>query len=273
MWPTLVRERVGLTRPLEVFDAQHPCVFVLSTGGVGTQTLAALGALSSHVLALHEPTPPLYGLSRRAYESEEDDTVSEVLSEAFMAARRELLQRALRMRRAYFETSPQVTFLAPLAAQAIEHCRFIHLVRDPRDAVRSGVRQRWYDGNPADSTRIWPRIGSEVHGRWARMSVLEKNAWLWTETNRWIQRFVLGLPSGRSLRVRSEDLFAARRDTLDALFRLLGTRAPSSKRVDRVLAQPPDAQPSGAGVTWTSDEHDALEAIAGEVAASLGYQL
>lgn len=50
-----------------------PCVFVLSTGRVGSKTLSALIGPAANVFAYHEPEPNLYGLSKLAYHKYKED--------------------------------------------------------------------------------------------------------------------------------------------------------------------------------------------------------
>lgn len=263
-------------RQLHCFDDRHPCVFVLSTGRVGTQTLASLFQLAPNVLSYHEPMPSLYGLSKLSYEYTDDILARKVLREAFLSLREERISYSLARGKGYVETSPQATFLAPVILEALPNVRFIHVVRDPRYVVRSGMRRQWYDSNPADGTRIVPRADSVICLQWKGYNAFQKNLWLWAETNRWILNFSSGLSAYRILLIRSEDVFAAHEETIRNLYAFIGVPVPSRRKIMGVLSKKLNAQvrgtfqePSG----WTKEMRTNLTAIAGDTANVLGYEL
>ncbi len=274
-WGYLVRRKFNKTQSLNQFDETHPCVFVLSTGRVGTQTLAALCSLAPNVLAYHEPKPYLYKLSRCAYDLHEDKMARIALKEAFLSMRQALMQRSLFYKRGYVETSPQMTFLAPAILEAIPDVRFIHLVRDPHDVVRSGMRRKWYEGHAADINRISPRSDSPYQKDWANMSAFRKNIWLWTETNRWILNFTTKIPKEQTILIHSEDIFTGNRQTLDNIFHLLNSPLPSQKRIKKILGKTLNAQTEGnfpKASKWSDDLQIELNTIAGDILEPLGYQ-
>ena len=259
---------------LTQFDDRHRCVFVLSTGRTGTNTLAALLGLVDNVFAYHEPKPLLYGLSNLSYRYS-DIRSREILKESFLIARSDILNYSLNCGRGYVETSPQVTFLAPVILELIPGVRFIHLVRDPRDVVRSGMRRHWYAGNPYDKTRIRPTEDSEADRLWNNYSPFQKNLWLWTETNRWILDFTGGL-ADRVILVHSENVFNADDSVMEQLYDFVGASLPSKRRIKRILAKRLNAQKEGTFPKysdWPDTMHHEAFAVAGEIAARLGYNL
>lgn len=271
-----LRRKLLKRERLHGFDDKHPCVFALSTGRVGTQTLAALFGLAENVFAYHEPKPTLYGLSRLSYEYSANKLVCKVLLEVFLATREGLMSYSLDCGRGYVETSPQVTFLAPVILEAVPNVRFIHVVRDPRYVVRSGMRRKWYDGHPADKTRIIPRPDSESGQKWEAYNTFQKNLWLWAETNRWILEFSSSLSMDRILLIHSEDVFTACGETLSKLFTFMGASIPPKRKITRVLGKRLNVQETG---TFPEPSHwsktmcsDLLE-IAGKMARDLGYEL
>ncbi|HEX2698244.1 MAG TPA: sulfotransferase [Anaerolineales bacterium] len=193
-----------------------------------------------------------------------------------MTTRRDLLAYSLDCNRGYVETSPQATFLAPLISTIIPEVRFIYLVRDPREVVRSGMRRRWFNGNPADGTRISPLMDSPIRREWETYTAFQKNLWLWAESNRWILRFLSSFPQERQLFLRSEDVFSADKDVLASLFTFIHASLPPITKVNRLLDQKLNAQQSGEFPdvsAWTREMYKDLIKIAGEVAGVLGYDL
>lgn len=275
VWRFLVK-KLRLRKPLDAFDDQHPCVFVLSTGRTGTETIAALFTLARNVVSLHEPSPKMYEISRLAYEYSADALARRLLSASFASLRSELLNTSLSYGLGYVESSPQVTFLAPAILEKYPMARFIHLVRDPRDVVRSGMRRKWYDGHPSDATRIVPVHTSQDRQRWNEYNPFQKNLWLWAETNRWILEFTSRLPPETVLRVCSEDVFSGDEKTLHELYRFIGSPLPRRRKISQLLGRKLNAQISGhfpASKLWSAEQKTDLLTIAGSTAKELSYEL
>ncbi len=260
-------------------DFPSLCVFALSTGRTGTQTLAHLFNLVSGVYASHEPEPHLYGLSKIAYEQLPNDGskgMRSLLCEAFLTARRKRFADTALTGRRYVETSPQVTFLAPLIVEALPRVKFVHIVRDPRSVVRSAMRRRWYQGNKFDCWRIVPGNDSKDAESWQQESPFERNIWLWSETNRWIGDFLSQLPADQKLTVKSEQLFANDRETLSSLFALIDSDSPDPRKIRRILAKHYNQETSGKFSdigSWTPEMRATLGKIAGPIASRYGYDL
>ena len=253
-----------------------PCVFTLSTGRTGTKSLAALAGLAKNILAFHEPLPKLYRLSFLYYSTPYEEKNAAIFREALLMARSDRFRYACSFKKGYLETSPQVTFLAPIILNAVTDVKFIHITRDPRDYVRSGMRRRWYVDHPMDNTRIAPPCGSDQGRAWPSFTPFEKIIWLWKETNTWIDRFLFELPPERVLRLRSEDVFVMNPTTIDRYFRFIDSRVPSAKRIKRVLSKHLNAQSSGdfpKYSQWSSEMRRYLTENIGYIAADFGYQL
>jgi hypothetical protein len=250
------------------------CIFVLSTGRVGTKTLAALASLSNKIVALHEPTPKLYGLSSQCYRSNMGTVCDEIFAEAFMTARRERFRYALSIGKGYFESSPQVTFLAPVIRNALPQAKFIHVVRDPKAFVRSGMRRGWYSNHPMDNTRLKPLNKSKDYKYWEQWDSVEKICWLWKETNVWINRFMKTLPLEQKLFLRSENIFLNKKEEMNSFFDFLNIPRPSDKWIKIILSKELNAQKTGdfqEVSDWSDELHAKFYRIAGESAKLFGY--
>lgn len=240
-------------------------VFCLSTGRVGTQTLASLGSLAPSVAAFHEPKPLAFGLSRAAFEDGRG-----VILKAAVAAIRDV--QPPKLEKVYLETSPQLTFLAHCLLEVFPPSQFIHVVRHPLAVVQSGVRRGWYLNHPNDRWRLQPASG--VHAaRWMHYSQAEKIMALWTVTNTWIDNFCSGLPDSRWCRLKSEEIFAGENRALSTFFQQLRTEPPSCIRLNRVLRKKLNRQRSGGPMTLTGAETASLREICGPLALAYGYRL
>lgn len=262
------------TKRLSSFDGSHPVIFTLSTGRVGSQTLSELLKLGNNILAYHEPAPKLFRLSKLAYQHEESDFIEDICGEAFWAFRETLFNYSLSCGKGYAETSPQATFLAPIINQVIPNVKFIHLIRNPGDVIRSGMRRKWFAGSNADNTRIVPKPSSEFYQEWNSWSPFEKNVWLWAETNRWIREFCLKLPSNQTFTLKSESIFELNEKDLQDLFPFIGIKMPSKKKSKRILTKRLNAQEKGSFPVpskWTKEMNQILFRIAGQEMRKLNY--
>ncbi|MCR4317845.1 MAG: sulfotransferase [Planctomycetes bacterium] len=262
-------------REARFLPSEVECVFVLSTGRVGTETIAALLGLAKELEAVHEPLPQLYSLSTICYKHFEEGGTDPTAGEAFLIAREESIRRAKLANKAYVETSPQVTFLARAISSVYPRSKFIHLLRSPVDVVTSGMRRGWYDGNQWDSRRIVPRTGTMFHSRWDSMSPFEKNIWCWTETNRWISEFRKTIAAERSIMIRSEPLFDGDNNTIDSLFSFVGSAVPSKRKLNKILDKKLNSQTTGefgSPAEWSSEMKNSFADIAGEVTRDFGYE-
>jgi hypothetical protein len=260
--------------PLPAFSREFPAVFVLSTGRVGTETLDAIFQLAGNVFTHHEPAPKLYRLSKSAYENEGQPAAKKILMDAFLTAREDLFEYSSACGKGYIETSPQVTFLAPIILEALPSARFIHLIRDPRDVIRSGMRRKWYDGHSYDKTRITPSPESPEFEKWNQYTPFQKNIWLWSETNLWIDKFLQQAPAGQKLFLRSEDIFTYNQESIARLFDFIGTSTPPQRKLQKILNKKLNAQKSGAFPTaneWDKKAIDQLLDMSSEALTKFGY--
>ncbi|MDM8527694.1 sulfotransferase [Anaerolineales bacterium HSG24] len=252
-------------------------MFVLSTGRVGSETLATLYKLANNVLSYHEPVPKLYALSKLSYRYHSDSLGQTILQEALSTTRKELFNYSLSCRKGYIETSPQATFLAPIILQVVPNVRFIHLVRDPHDVVRSGMRRGWYNGNNmADKTRITPNSESEHYESWDNYTMFQKNVWLWSETNNWIINFLSTIPAEQRLTITSENMFNAHQKTLENLFSFINSSLPSKKKIETILRKRLNAQRVGnfpEFSDWTGEMNEQLHGIASKTIKILDYNI
>ena len=254
----------------------RPNVFTLSTGRTGTLTLSRILALSNECLVFHEPSPKLYGLSKLCYIKGQQAHFIDIFGEAFISTREFFLNLAAGLDKHYIETSPQATFLANAIHKVLPDAKFIHLVRDPREVVRSMMRRKWYGGNRYDKFRISPQFGQPCHDKWDEMTIFEKNTWLWAETNRWIMDFTNTLPEKKKLFIKAEEVFSAKGDALKRLFEFIDSPQPHRKKILKILIKKLNRQLTGDfpdSTVWTSQMNDQMNLIAKPIALKLGYFL
>lgn len=240
-------------------------VFVLSTGRCGTKWLSVLLASSHHVFVNHALQPELVRQSKLVYEAVGDAPV-----ELVRAARDDLLSLAHRAGRIYVETNNKITFFAEALTRAYPKSKFVHLYRHPGDVVRSGMRRDWYAGHLADIGRITMRD----RDRWAELSRLERIAWLWNETNTYIEQFLSGLEPERHVSVASEQMFSDPAVPLE-LCEFAGATDISISHVKRMHRRRVNVQITGdfpKYAAWSEEQKQALRLWC-PLAPKYGYDL
>ena len=254
--------------------ARARCLFVLSTGRVGTVTLTHLLNLSENVFALHEPGPQFRKASRRAYEGALSGEENDEFFREFCGTRVRSLLRATTGSRIYAETANRLTFLAPVLAERLPKSRFIHLFRDPAAVVRSGMRREWYQNHPWDAQRIEPRADDRWAAEWNSWGAFEKCCWFWSSINEFCLDFAERLRPERVLPLSTEALFAPDGEAARKLFEWLGVEAGSPDEIRRAVGTRYNAQHGNdfpALSDWTNEQKSVFARIVGPVARRLGY--
>lgn len=266
----------GLAQAYARGFAGCPCVFVLSTGRVGTKTLTALFELSNAVVTTHEPEPRLVRSSYEAYMEGADARADEKWRSVVLAARDSFVCAANLRGKVYVETNNRLTYLAPALAAAFPASRFIHLHRHPEEVVRSAMRRGYYERHGWDFARIRPRPGEPLAAEWDGLRRLEQCAWYWSRCNDEARAFLETLPAPRRLDLRADALFAGDEATLRRLYAFVGVEFPSRRRVERVLGKKINAGRKGQfppASEWSDDERAAVRRFVSTTAAALGYSL
>lgn len=187
----------------KIYEQSEP-VFVLSTGRSGTKYLTEILRHINVASVHHAPHPELIVYSKKAYERGSEEF--ELFKSIFDASRIELISDAFLRHAIYIETNNRISFFAPHINALFPRAKFIHLVRDPALFCRSGMRRNWYTGTTQhDAGRIVPleKTGIDFN----TLDRFEKIAWLWNETNQFIQDFLNTIDPTRWIMLRAEDMF------------------------------------------------------------------
>jgi hypothetical protein len=183
----------------EMYNNYAP-VFILSTGRAGSKFLPGLLNLSTNISAYHEPSPTLEYFSDYAYHHQQE---AAILAKMIDAARMESILKDYIKDKIYVESNQCLTFFAPALARLFKKSRFVHVVRHPGDFVRSAVRKGWHKNDT-----IWEsgRLKMADETQWAEMDQIERLAWLWNATNRFIEDFKRTIEKERATFIKLEDL-------------------------------------------------------------------
>lgn len=215
-----------------VHRESQPC-FVLSTGRCGTALLTKILQESSQIDVHHTPTPELVYYSKFAYENYKQ--LCSELKYIVDAARYEQIRNAFLLEKTFVETNNRITYFAYQLKELYPRAKFIHLIRHPVHFIKSGMARDWYTGkNPHDEGHII--LNSDLE-KWNHYSRAEKIAWLWNETNQFIEDFKSTIEPERIKTVFAEDLFK-NPDTTKNIFQYLGLKPLSRQQIESLLKKP-----------------------------------
>ena len=248
-----------------------PCFFVLSTGRCGTKMLSILLSRSPEAMVWHEPRPTLFKFAKDAYTGKIDTAR---LIRILTVSRLPLIDQSVQMNTGYGETGNHVTFYAKALAKWLPNAKFIHLIRNPKDVICSGMRRGWYRSMAKyDRTRIRPKKGSREASLWEKWDQFEKISWLWAATNRFCKDFCLEYPS-RSIMIRAEDLFNNNPTVWPWLYSFIGLSMPDKSVVERIVSQKINKQSSKSFPSpseWPNALSNKMYKIAWKEMLELGY--
>lgn len=238
--------------PERVFSSQRP-VFFLSTGRCGTALITSVLNQVPGIKCYHKPVPEFTYLQRKAYE--EGLSRFKSYKAAVCAARFEYVAECVVRGKVYVETNCRITFFAPHLYELFPHSRFVHLIRHPGRFVRSAVQRKYYKGGFLDIGRIRP-IENVAYHSWPSMSSVERAAWLWNETNIFIERFKENCDPARILTIKAEDIFSKPK-AIKSIIEYCGGKVPSTIKLSKLIRRPINSQKGGVQVPKYEDWDDA----------------
>jgi len=248
-------DNINWEKDYEKFFQEYAPCFVLSTGRCGTALLTKILKLHKKISVYHSdyliPNPLLKFYQNKAYKEEDQGILSNILE----ASRAELIYRSYRTGQNYIETNPRITFFAHAAIELFPNAKFIHLVRDPKSFVISGLRRGWYLKNNMETIGL-------IKGKerdWDDKNSIEKIGWLWNETQKYIEEFKTKYPSN-TLTVKSEDLFE-RIEESKKIFEFINLTSPKNRKLQKITSKPVNKQLTGSYIKyedWSESERESL---------------
>lgn len=192
-----------------LINKSQKAFFVLSAGRCGTMTLAHLLNTASNARVWHHPQPDPINESLQAYRDNIDKR------KIFWKARYPIIHKTWSEGLIHGETDLLMTPFCDIIANEIPDSKFIVLVRDPRDFVRSGMRRNYYYGHPWDFGRFRPKEDTEEFEEWKKLDQFSKICWLWNETYQKINLMVKKIGEDRVLVVRFKDMISSIEKTME----------------------------------------------------------
>ncbi len=124
--------------------------------------------------------------------------------------------------------------------------------------------------------RLAPRAGSALDARWPELDQLERNAWLWAETNRLIVDALARRPAHLTHVIRFEEFFRDPFAHYASLHQFLGLNGVPSPAALATFSQPINARRQkllGPPSIWLPEQRASFCKFAGPMMERLGYAL
>lgn len=185
--------------------------FIFSTGRTGTNFFENFfNENFNQIQAWHEPKPDFFDLSVKYHRYGVD---SKAASHAIWKGRRKQVKKAQKEGKIHFiESNPFLSTLLPVL-KGNKGSKFLHLVRHPKDYIRSAIQKdpnnsgNFFMTDQDHRSRLnaddFP--GDPFYGQWHKLNQFERICWNWVFTNEFIYREAQGIPNYKM--VKFERLF------------------------------------------------------------------
>jgi hypothetical protein len=161
-------------------------IFILSTGRTGTNFFADFFSKHPKVTALHEPKPSRI-LRMWSNARLEGYATNEELVRVLSSKRKKLVKSI--QTPLYIESNPFIVGFAPVLNQVFEEPIIIHVVRDPRDYIRSALNHGNTKGLKKlfnSSVPFWYPKVSRLIRKDVDDSLMLRTAGYWKVINEWL---------------------------------------------------------------------------------------
>jgi hypothetical protein len=215
-WPVIRILKKSVCPSLYCWDDVEVAL-IISTGRTGTKFIAKLfSEIFQGVDARHEPFPDLFDLAVTYLRS---NLPSSKTLAKFQRSREHICETVHRNgAEVYIEANNNLAWLIPFARKTFENCKIVHVIRDPREYLRSQYSKLVWsierDGQmvPFMSEKDGrPRISAldfsddPYRDLWHKMSRFEKICWYWVKKNRIIRNALAG--KEQAITIKYEDIF------------------------------------------------------------------
>lgn len=253
----------------------HNCqpVFILSTGRTGTKFLAEYLNNYTNVYAVHEPKPSRQ-LRMWSMAYLQGEVTQQKLSRIMPRLRSRILKK-LDSNTIYVESNPFITGFANVLKQEFTNPIIIHLVRDPREYIRSSLNYGTTTGFKGWLNRSLPYFyldTQKIYNSEQKLSDTEKVAIFWTKLNEFLNKSGEEYPYYH--RIKFEDLFDENHSGLNELLEVLGVE---SSNIDRSIDKDEQINKSELAVLedkwqdWNAEQCKLIDGICHELMELYGY--
>jgi hypothetical protein len=195
--------------------------FIVSTGRTGTKFLANFYNNFDRVFTVHEPYPDFRSISPKYIVNEIPHSVA---VKKFDYGRR-LIAKKVKQNNCnkYIESNSRLSYLIPVIRDVIDDPKFIHIVRDGRNYLRSAMSRPYgplfskNDKNLKITAKDFPE--DPFYREWDNMDVFEKISWYWVKKDSLI---IKELKENDSITIKYEDIFKKNFEGIIRLSKFIG---------------------------------------------------
>lgn len=248
--------------------------FIVSTGRTGTKFLASLLNGLDRTYALHEPVPNMLKLGNDFLRGKvsNKDAKRIILNNRNLYFKRAQLEKITR----FIESNNRYYSLIPILRDLFPNSKFIHVVRDGRDVVRSGMSRNFYTSTDKAYRISASHLTNDLfHSTWYKLNQFEKVCWWWTKKDSEIYKATKNQKD--SLIVKFEDIFSDKNDYegIKSIFEFIGINSVDdyifSKIGKRENATKMFKFPHWS--KWNDSQKAQFNRIAGEHMTNIGYDI
>jgi len=249
--------------------------FIISTGRTGTRSLAKFLNHFSENYALHEPLP---NLLKEGNDYARNLIDSSQIKDKFIAARQYHFKKLVNNPSIvnYIESNNRLySFIEPLR-ELYKGAKFIHVVRDGRDVVRSGVSRNFYTTkDKAYRIRANHFPDDPYYDKWRDMDQFQKVCWWWLKKEQLI--YDATHDYNDSIMIKFNDLFDSKRNYpgLKKILNFLDFSEINDEEINRFLKKENSTKKFKFDhwSNWDKQTNKKFETIAGKHMLRLGYEL
>jgi len=260
----LLLSRLGLIKPGEYKAIKK--VFIVSTGRTGTKFLARFLNQFEDCYCFHEPKPDFL---KMAIKYTHNDISTARVRKKILQNRLPFLRDTKRKDCEFFIESNNRYFslLKPLK-EVFPKARIIHIIRDGRDYVRSGMNRDWYtEQDSEDRLKASDFPQDPCYIDWDEMSRFAKICWRWQKKDGFIYEAIKDMENVLTLKFR-EIFHKPDNPGLDRLIDFIGLDEKEAEKLKNLhINNKVNASPEHTishWKNWSSERKQKFEEIAGD---------
>jgi hypothetical protein len=234
--------------------------FIVSTGRTGTKFFARFLNDFSSIYAVHEPKPAFLRLGINYARGKVTKSYAINKLERY---RRAMFKKVKRMNiDTYVESNNRLFSLLLPLTEVFDDFKVIHIVRDGRDYVRSGMSRNWYTEQDNSSRLRASYFKDDKYcDQWGNMSRFEKICWRWQKKDGFIYKSIKEMDN--VITVKFEDIF--KDDNFKGVYKITDyikiDKEEVEQMINKMMNRRVNSTKKYAISKWTEWDEDMLEAF------------
>ncbi|QTA90027.1 hypothetical protein [Desulfonema magnum] len=247
--------------------SKQPPVFAIGTGRCGTHFIARLMEEDHMIASFHTDT--VGGMIGDSFLQYCLWNRLPIDLYGFLAKRQELTNSSTSLKKVYFEANPYLSLAIPILYDQFK-AKFIFMIRNPRDTVKSHYNKGWYRVAPLKEN-LDLSLGYQYHhdapnkffgrivphrqefSRWLSLTQIGKIAWMWNTINLEIKNKLNQIPQEQYMIVKLEQIDY---NMYSSLHSFIGGLLPFSKKKFEKIKKVKPGKGKKRSYTWNKQEEN-----------------